>query len=316
MNFPKPNERTAATHHAKSAERHPEMNWYQQVVQAADELLADRPNLSRSTYRQRKAALLWEIDGYLLGEAADCYRPSIISARERLQAATGASCKRKGNKTSAKKARKVSNADFDAIKNYLVEQIPYADRAKDTLVAITLLNLTGMRPIELLDVDVESLPNGDIQLMIRSAKATNGRGLGGIRRIFLSNISEEERELILCWPEYIGRWRSWSEDTAIPRLKSYLRRVAERVLGPRRAYPCFYSFRHQAIADMKSAGLSPEEIAAVVGHSSSRTAITHYARRSSGRGVAKVTPDPSMVAKVRPTAKMYADRHDAPRIRF
>ena len=43
-----------------------------------------------------------------------------------------------------------------------------------------------------------------------------------------------------------------------------------------------YSSRHQAIANAKSAGLTPLEVAAIFGHSSIKTAQLHHARAKAG----------------------------------
>ena len=43
-----------------------------------------------------------------------------------------------------------------------------------------------------------------------------------------------------------------------------------------------YSARHQAIANAKSAGLTPLEVAAIFGHSSIKTAQLHHARAKAG----------------------------------
>lgn len=66
---------------------------------------------------------------------------------------------------------------------------------------------------------------------------------------------------------------------------------------------CLYSFRGTACARYKDAGLSPTEIAALMGHAVDTTAFRHYpqARQVRGKWRQKIAyrPDPRCVATVR-----------------
>lgn len=298
-----------------AAKRHPHAEVSANLVRVVDELLASRPNIAPATFRQRKAAILWSLARLKEG-APDRGNPDVLAAMARLRMATSAGCKKKTTETSAKKVKKILASDFDAICRTLAGNLDLAERAKPTLAAITLLNLTGMRPVELLSVELSEIEDGRICVEVSSAKATNGRGIGAKRHIVLDVLPAEERALVEYWPIYVAERQAMKIPGTLSNLKAYLRRTAERALGKRRAYPCFYTFRHQVAADMKSAGRTPEEIAAVLGHGSSRTATTHYARKVSGRGRVRVSPDSALVAQVRMTAtKFPGARCKAPALR-
>ncbi len=85
-------------------------------------------------------------------------------------------------------------------------------------------------------------------------------------------------------------------------------------LWPRRErLPTLYTLRHQMGAGLKSSGLPPEEVAAVMGHQSTASASV-YGYKVSGRG--SVKPTGATVAKVRKVCPASSARVTKPKKRF
>lgn len=61
-----------------------------------------------------------------------------------------------------------------------------------------------------------------------------------------------------------------------------------------------YSARHQFVEDAKKAGVSLEELAAIMGHASIETATFHYGRKAAGKpGNFKVTANSADLERVK-----------------
>jgi hypothetical protein len=89
-----------------------------------------------------------------------------------------------------------------------------------------------------------------------------------------------------------------------------MRRACVRI-GIRELSP--YSFRHIAISTWSRAGLSPQEIARLCGHTSIRTAHTHYARAAAGhkrKAVARAEMVPDVERELGEVAAPAAAKED------
>ncbi len=169
---------------------------------------------------------------------------------------------------------------------------------------------TGLRPIEWRDaVLIRGRGSNPTRLVVKNAKATNGRANGSHRTILLSLASKDQVLAIEVNLDLRDRWMQVEARDGEPledrfnrlhKAISYLIAREARVLWPRRdRVPCLYTARHQFAADAKSA-LPLPEVAALMGHASDMTATNHYARRVSGskdRSIAR--PLESEVATVR-----------------
>jgi hypothetical protein len=137
-------------------------------------------------------------------------------------------------------------------------------------------------------------------LTVVNAKTGNGRGLGELRIIALGGLPRKIiklverliRQIRLLFAEVGSDWRKM-----LGRLGERLARVCARIRTRRWS---LYTTRHLAIANWKRAGLSDAEIAALAGHSSTRTARQHYAAGRHGwtAEFACARPDPALVSKV------------------
>ena len=191
-------------------------------------------------------------------------------------------------RTSARKRKNVTKMELYLVCTFLLQR----GKADDKLLVLLLVHgvFLGLRPSEYSDADLQNS-----LLVMHTRKATNGRGLGEFRELDLSDISSGELASI---HRLITDFAAASRDELarlLDMLGARLRRACLRVgIEP----IALYTTRHQAIANMKSAGRSAVEIAAAVGHSSPRKAGRSYARRSSGwkqAPTARATQD--MIAK-------------------
>jgi hypothetical protein len=137
----------------------------------------------------------------------------------------------------------------------------------------------GLRPSEWLNVWIE-----DGKVIAKNAKATNGRA-GGDKRTFqvdkmppltLRLVSELVISLRALFLENGENWRR-----TLGLLAERLARVCARLKLRRWS---LYTFRHIAIASWKQAEFTLEQIAAMAGHGSLKTARKHYAGSRSGWG--------------------------------
>ena len=168
--------------------------------------------------------------------------------------------------------------------------------------------LLGTRPIEFLTLR----ETGSDEFFVTSAKfsVSNRRGLAPIRRVPTDDFDEREKALLRTVIALIGRERA-----AGATLESMQRRCQRAIRLARAAaatkvnVTC-YSARHQARANMCASGMSPVDVAVVLGHASDRTAQTHYASaRSAWRGPprAPLAVDPDLAGQVRVHPRGWAN---------
>lgn len=257
-----------------------------------------RPALSASSWRQYKSALRCSIE-----------RQKGVGANEALtllESADTGPCQSITRNTSAQKARKLSPADFNAIRDYLLKKKWKWARA--TVIWLAAGYLTGLRPTEWLGAKLIQSPDGRIMLRVENAKATNQRAHGPSRTLDLGDIQPAMLASLRRQLAFVAKCSSPESfrNSYIACMKTLYR--ATRKLWPTRTlYPCLYSARHQFCADGKAAGWSRTEIAAMMGHASDFTAARHYGRRTSGRAGFSVRPVPSDVARVRQVAVSRSD---------
>ena len=258
-------------------------------------------------FRQYKAAVLHILTSLTKRPSvADRIPPTILSAIDQLEATSSDGCMRKSDRTSARKAKRLPRQDFEAIERDIRKKAHLSVLALPTLSAMTVLRLTGARPCELLSIEARSPAPGTIDVTIRNAKATNGRGLGEARSFQLRDVAEDEVAIVCGWPSTLDELVTrYAAKSPVADISKYFSRAARRALGKRRKYPTLYSLRHQFASDAKAAGLLPEEIAALMGHASDVTAIRHYGRRTSGQAGIKAYANPNSINKVRRKAKQF-----------
>lgn len=144
--------------------------------------------------------------------------------------------------------------------------------------------LLGFRPGEGDSIEIIFVSTGVYKFIIRNSKTTNGRSTGECRTITLYNLGDMDLKKILEFLELskIARARlTWCEvyRRCRGRLSKQVR--ALKIKGEKSI--TLYSARHQFAADLKFRGYSKVEAAAAMGHSSDRTAGTHYGRARVGQ---------------------------------
>ena len=142
-------------------------------------------------------------------------------------------------------------------------------------------------------------------LVVRNAKATNGRANGDERERDIAELGDKTIAALVNFLGHLhkaltaaGGWK-----TLLGRLASRLARVCKSLGIPRVS---LYTLRHVGMATAKS-WMEPVEVAAAAGHASVRTATSHYAKRRTGwvglRLAGKPTAD--SIARVRGTARIF-----------
>ena len=277
-----------------------------------EHLIKRKPDLAKRTWQTYKSAVRAQLE-HAAGQA-----PSLQDAQEIqyaiqiLDSEGQAGALRRTNRTSARKAKQIQDADLQAIYDHLQKlsanelemRGPRSASARALLTWCQATSLVGVRPGEWLHADRITLPGGEPALLVQNAKNTHGRGNGKTRTLKLGALSPEQLESIEQMLELVDGHRDAESFARLTEtLRKTLRRIAQRVLGKRRSYPALYSFRHQFAADAKSAGDGTATVAALLGQASDETAIRNYAPARVGRGRVLVQPLPEEVATVRLKAK-------------
>jgi integrase len=256
-----------------------------------DPNLTYRPATTRLYQQQIKAVIGRKLhDGELSHERA-------ISGFAEIKALLIA---RRGACPKRTSSGKLKNPAYEEFRKILADfarrsRLPGGLDRTDTVLAIMVKTgaYVGLRPCEWLNAKIVGKT-----LEISNAKRGNGRAMSEVRSIRLASlppnivtsVSHLIDELRLLFAEADRNWRR-----ILGRLGERLARVCARI-GIRRW--SLYTTRHVAIANWKRAGLSKAEIAALAGHSSTRTARQHYAGGRHGwkADFACARPDPDLVA--------------------
>ncbi|MVS97902.1 hypothetical protein [Devosia marina] len=245
-----------------------------------------------ASIRKYYAALAVAVDealatGAILPKQEAAYRDA-LKDRPRPRARSAES------RTSAKKRKSVSMTEVRTVCRYLWTRGKPDDKLLVRLIKHGVF--LGLRPSEYSDADRQ----GDL-LVVRTRKTTNGRGLCAFRELDLVDIAPGEAASLDQLIVDFARASSGDLERLIDRLGARLRRACHHVgLAPF----ALYTTRHQAIANLKAAGKSAAEIAAVAGHKSLYTAGKAYAGRRSGwKAVPTAKATSAMLAKfeVQPT---------------
>lgn len=179
--------------------------------------------------------------------------------------------------TSSRKRKGFPKRDYDLLVANLMNPARGSDYSKRAGLWLMAGLATGLRPCEWQDA---KLSTDGTALVVRNAKATNGRATGESRTV---PVNPHDLPVIRAHIESLRELEVRGIRFAvIQRGASQAIRRACVVLWPgdvKRAY-ALYSARHQFSANIKAIA-SAEEVAALLGHCSTRTARRHYAKRRS-----------------------------------
>lgn len=254
--------------------------WDADARAMVDVLAARRPEWSRATWRQYRAALVWFLNEAGYSEVAH-YAGTL----------TETPCLRHAARTSAKKSKRLPRVRLELLVERLAESRGRYDRA----IGLWLLSnyYVGLRPEEWWSVTWM----GERRLKVRNAKDSQDRTFGTHRTLGLEAFTAQEMNVIRQFLAVVAAHADHARFYAACRKRLH---GWNRYLWPKaRKHITLYSGRHQFAADHKAAHLSREELAALMGHGSTVTAQRHYARRQHGRSRSRVSPSQEDVERVR-----------------
>lgn len=241
-------------------------------------LIALKPQISMSTWRQYKAAVLFALNThYVCSENVD-----IDKAKQKLLKESQAGAIKCSRKTSALKIKKFPPDDLMAIYKWLEKsKAQYSEPLKLFLLATIT---TGLRPVEWQHAQLltDKIHEPKIRLVVLNAKATDGRGNGKKRTLDLTEVPTFYLDTIQLFLEWVqtkkGRVK-WSSVQAS--LSRHLARANAALWPKRKGSYTLYSCRHQAAANFKCI-FSRAEVAALFGHATDESATRYYARSHNG----------------------------------
>lgn len=274
----------------------------------AEYVIRRKPTYSRNTWKQYKNALRRHAENVIELQDEKVVAEEALAAIRLLNEETSEGCMKAGTRTSALKQKTFKKADFDKVIAYLAEHVGKHRFARALTLWLKASRLTGLRPSEWENADLTTMYSAPA-LIIRNAKATNGRANGTERTLILDLLTKEELETIQDMIEMI---EGYSTEMPFARLQEllgkYMMRSTRKCFGKRKKYPTLYSNRHQFSADAKMSGHTKSEVAALLGQASDETAGRHYARKASGEAAIKVTPLASEVKTVRIRSRTFEPR--------
>lgn len=213
-------------------------------------------------------------------------------------------------RTSASKAKGISDADFDRI----IAAAPlYRSQYTDDLVGFMRATIiSGHRPIEWHGTRITI--SGDMLVMVvPNAKNTNDRAHGETRTLIFEGIDPVSREHLLAWTERVNRMTREAYESLLERIEERMRVMTKALFPRRKRRPTPYSLRHAVSARLKrhyigtaktreERDLGAAIVAALMGHAADDTASHHYGNASGSGGRRYPIPkaDPTEVARIRP----------------
>lgn len=278
------------------------------LTRVVEYVISRKQTYSRNTWKQYKNALRYHAEMMIEIQNEKVFAEEAWAAIRLLDSETSEGCMKSGTRTSALKQKTFKKADFDKVISFLHGKISKHRYPRTLTIWLKASRLTGLRPSEW---EYASLFNSDLMpvLIVRNAKATNGRGNGEERTLWLDLFTKDELEIIQNMIEMVEGYSTEFPFAKLQKLLGdYMNRVTRKCLGKRKKYPTLYSNRHQFSADAKFSGYSKAEVAALLGQASDETAGIHYARKSSGESAIKVSPLPSEVKSVRIRSSTFAPR--------
>ena len=193
------------------------------------------------------------------------------------------------NATSSAKARRIYAGELEEIEGKLSDcTLLHGEELNDYLDAGLA---AGLRPVEWMRARVVVM-NSFAVLIVRNAKQDEQRGHGRFRRLVwklpdaTAEIEAIERHLAAVRARLAGiPWdaRRKTMEAFNRSLGDTLRQVQEEVWGDGSPNIALYTVRHE-FASRAKAHLSPQEVAALMGHRSDATATRDYGQPPRGGG--------------------------------
>lgn len=247
-----------------------------------------------SYWRKTRAAALAGLD-----------REGAHSAREAealLRNETAAGTSRKPSR--APRAKGIQAADYECLLHALAQRTPRSRIALVTIFWVMATRAVGLRPVEWRGAFLSEDHLGRPVLIVANAKTTNGRSHGPQRTLGLWDLWPSERSAIGLLLQQVRRVGVAGFGSLHRTCADLLYDINRQLWPERREVIGLYSLRHQFAADAKAV-MRATEVAALMGHKTTRTAYLHYAPRSQGEmrlgndgEIALPVADPEDVARV------------------
>lgn len=274
-------------------------------IAIAEHLITRKPTIAKNTWKLYKNALRSHFHGLVNAVADPAAKEELRAAIALLDAERSAGALSRGTRTSATKQKQFKRDDFEQLLEYLTAHIGRHKFANALRTWLVVARFTGLRPCEWEYAGLTDVC-GKPCLLVRNAKATNGRGNGGYRTLDLSKADVADIDALHDMIEMLEGYEAELGFAALQeRLAHYMKRATRACFGRRKKYPTLYSLRHQFVADLKRSGHSQAEVAALLGQASDETASRHYARAVSGESAVRVSPISAEVTRVRAKARAY-----------
>jgi len=156
-----------------------------------------------------------------------------------------------------------------------------------------------------------SLEPPSTALEVLNAKNSSVRGNSDRRIILLDKMSDHHLASVRQWLQAVERMKTddlllLSESELNREIFGSMQRAIRRTFTKAgwtdKMLPSLYSTRHQAVANAKADGQTPEMVAALFGHSSTDTARRHYGKKYAGYTGRSMRAAPESILAVRATA--------------
>lgn len=259
---------------------------------------------SKRTYWLYRAACLWHFHTVGPIEAAEAIRNT--SSTELPNVGDIPS-------TSSKKMKKLSGKMLEQLLTRLRNGITgIATSPIDPFIAqwLEVGIVTGLRPVEWKDAVFD---RNTCTLTVNNAKFDAVRGNGPQRHIIFDRA--DHRDEITKISQFVANRDYLAAKDGFKALYDKCRKrlwyICASLWPNAEVRPSLYSPRHQFTSNMKKAGLSRAEIAALMGHRSDYTATCHYGRRISGFEVTPPTTPISEIQSVGTRRQRKANPHSS-----
>ncbi len=197
-------------------------------------------------------------------------------------------------KPKPKRTKIITDQDYKTLRDTVADK-------NDTITwaYLTLCRQLGCRPAEVHHI---SELNGEFYVPSAKQRA-DGRGLDRFLTVDDPAALFEIRKAV----GIVSAVEPLKRKTLHRVAQSRLNRTTAALWPRRERLPTLYTMRHQMGSDLKSSGLPPEEVAAVMGHQSTASASV-YGYKVSGHGSVAVKPTGATVAKVRKVCPASSSR--------
>ncbi|HEV7328309.1 MAG TPA: hypothetical protein VGN91_24890 [Bosea sp. (in: a-proteobacteria)] len=287
------------------------------VLDFVRQFLIWAPQLSGSSVRQYRATIRFGLERlarhnpHLRAEVAEAL--TLLDGSRQQDPAPAPRGKPKASiplRTSASKAKGISDADFDRI----IAAAPlYRSQYNEDLVGFMRATIvTGHRPIEWHGTTI-TITGDTLIMIVPNAKNSNDRAHGPTRTLIFEKLDPVSRDHLLAWTERVNSLSRKDYQALLERIEERMHIVTRALFPRRKRWPTPYSLRHACSGRLKrhfighartqeERDLGAAIVAALMGHAADDTASHHYgsSQGSGGRSYPIPKADPEEVARIRP----------------